>query len=128
MLYFLDLALEFIPVVVWITTLVSLLVLAPLGFFLRTRAIAGAGLIVASWVLGVILWAYGVLFTYTLWGWPALIIGLLFVGVGVVPMAFLVLALNSAWSWIGDLGYLLAMTLGIGFLGIWYVSNKAEAA
>jgi hypothetical protein len=120
-------ALELIPDVVWITTLVSVLVLAPLGFFIRTRGMAGVGLIVASWVLGAILWGYGALFTFTLWGWPALIIGLLFVGIGVVPMAFLALAINSGWAWIGNLSALLVAVIGFRLLGLWYIS-KVDAA
>ena len=116
---------DWTPFVVGLTTLVSIFVLVPLGVFRLMRSFADSALIFASFVFGVILWAYGAIATFLYWGWLGLIIGLAIVGVGVVPMGFLALALQSQWEWLANLGLLLASMVGSRLLGLWYIA-KAE--
>ena len=82
-------------------------------------------LLTASWILGAILWIYGAVATFTYWGLFGLIIGLLIIGVGVVPMGFLALALQSQWEWILNLGILLA-SVAISRIGGAFLIEAAE--
>ncbi len=111
---------DWVPFVVGITTAICIFILLPLGIFRSTRAFAGIGLVTASWILGAVLWIYGAVATLSFWGWIGLIIGLLIFGVGVVPLGFLALALQSQWEWFWNLGLLLvvvvASRIGGGFL------------
>lgn len=70
----------------WLAFGIAVLVLTPMAFFRTTRPQAGFGLIVASWVFGVTTWLLGAAVTFSTYSWPALLIGLLFAGVGVVPI------------------------------------------
>jgi hypothetical protein len=114
---------DWTPFVVALTTLLSIFVLAPLGVFRLTRSFAGSALIFASFVFGVILWVYGAIATFLYWGWLGLIIGVVIVGVGVVPTGFLALALQSQWEWLANLGLLLASMVGSRLLGLWYLAK-----
>ena len=68
------------------TLLACLLVLGPIAPFRRTRGFAADGLMIASYVFGFILWVWSFLLTLKLWGMFAVILGLLFFGVGIVPV------------------------------------------
>lgn len=94
------------PAVLAITIPVAL-VLAALGFSLRTRKIAAVSLFAASLVFGVILWGISAIYTFNLWGWLGLLVECFLLGVGVVPTAYLALAINSDWGPVGDLTFLL---------------------
>ena len=80
-----------------ITLVVVLFLLLPLALFRRTRNFSGWGLSIASWVFGTTLWVWGFLLTYQLWGGFALFIGLIFLGVGVVPLAMLAILFEGMW-------------------------------
>jgi hypothetical protein len=95
MAHFIQALIDFLPIVVWLLTAVGLFILAPLGIFRRTRGVAGIGLVVASWALGVVLWLYGAAVTFSYWGWIGLIVSLFVFSVGVVPAGFLALALHA---------------------------------
>jgi hypothetical protein len=111
---------DWVPFVVGITTAVCIFILAPLGIFRATRGFAGIGLVGASWMLGAILWIYGAIATFIYWGLIGLIVGLVVAGIGVVPMGFLALALQSQWEWFWNLGILfisvIVSRIGGGFL------------
>ena len=80
------------PWLVWastITLLICIFILLPLCIFRKARPIAGVAYYYASYVFGIMLWAYSCLFTVSTWGYGALAIGLIFLGVGVVPVALL---------------------------------------
>jgi hypothetical protein len=122
---------DWIPIVVGITTAICIFVLAPLGIFRATRAFAGIGLVTGSWILGAILWIYGAAATFAYWGLIGVVIGIVFFGVGVVPMGFLALALQSQWEWFWNLGILFASVIisriGGGFLIEAAERRKADA-
>jgi hypothetical protein len=118
---------DWVPIIVGLTTAVSIFVFAPLGIFRRLRGAAGAGLITASWILGAILWFYGALATFTYWGWIGLIIGLFVFGVGVVPMGFLALALQSQWEWFLQLGILFVLVFAFRIGGIQFVQSATRS-
>jgi hypothetical protein len=114
-------------IVVMVTLAACLLVFAPLGFFCGMRLFAANALIASSYVLGAILWIACALITFSLWGWIALIIGLVLFGLGIVPMAMLALAIDALWVSLCALTFLLVATFAIRFLGFWYMALLAKA-
>jgi hypothetical protein len=54
-------------------------------------------LIVTSWFVGVLVWLTCFSTVVDLWGMTAAIIGLLFLGVGCVPMAILATLFHGSW-------------------------------
>jgi hypothetical protein len=78
--------------------LVCILVFLPLCAFRRTRPWAGIGFVYASLLFGAMLFAYSSLFVVFAWGYGALAIGLLFAGVGVVPVALLAAIFRGEWA------------------------------
>jgi uncharacterized membrane protein YqjE len=72
-----------------------------------------------------VLWIYGAVATFAYWGWIGLVIGLLVVGIGVVPMGFVALAVQGQWEWVAALGVLLVSLVVSRLGGIWLM-GKAE--
>jgi hypothetical protein len=66
------------------------LVLVPMAFFQRTRPITAFGFLVASWVIGVMPWLAGVSLTLRAFGWLGFVLGMMFVGLGVIPLGIFV--------------------------------------
>lgn len=118
---------DWLPVAVEVATLLSIFVFAPLGIWRRTRPFAGWALVVASYVLGAILWIYGAALTFSYWGWVGLVVGLLVFGVGVVPMGLLATALHSEWAWFFQLSVLLVSVFTIRLLGAWMLERVQKA-
>src|SRR5437867_8047944 len=92
-----------------VTFAITLFVLLPNAVFSATPRFAGSGMIIASYIFGASLWVYSFLMTYALWGGFALIVGLFFFGVGVVPIAILATLFNGMWSAVGELMLLTAL-------------------
>jgi hypothetical protein len=103
----------------------TLFILLPLTIFRRTRAFAGSGLIIASYIFGLNLWCFSFILTLALWGFAAVIIGLMIAGVGVVPVALLATGFNAEWGRFIDITFLLVLTFGCRFLGF-YIEKKAK--
>lgn len=73
----------------WIALAIVLFVLLPLAAWRKTRGVAGAGLFIASYIFGTTTWFLGAAATFNSFGWLGLIIGLLVLGVGVVPLGII---------------------------------------
>ena len=89
----------------WIALVVCVLVLLPMALFERTRAQAGIGLFLASWLFGLTVWILSAMVTFATLGWIGLLIGLFIFGVGVVPIGifaafFVVKSLSLGFSMI----------------------------
>lgn len=82
----------------WIVLAIDFLVFLPLSLFERLRGFTGGAIYLSSFVFGLIAWLFGFILTYTIWGLTAVIIGLIFMGGGVVPMAMLATAVNGYWE------------------------------
>lgn len=77
---------------------VCLLVLPILAIFKRTRKLAGSGFLISSWVFGGGLWILSALVVYLYWGGIAVFIGIFIAGIGVFPMALIIVAWEHLWE------------------------------
>ena len=82
----------------WIVLAVNVVILLPLSLFKRLRAFTGGAIYLSSMVFGLIAWLFGFILTYSIWGLGAVILGILFMGGGVVPIAMLATAFNGYWE------------------------------
>lgn len=121
-------AIEWAPAIFGVVLLLCLIVLAPLSAIHPARGFAGNGFYIASYLFGLILWVLAMAFTYSVWGLTAVIIGLVFFGVGVVPVAILAAIIEGQWGVLGNLAILIALTFGLRIFGVWLVEKAAERA
>jgi hypothetical protein len=68
-----------------------------LAIFKRTRRAAGVGFLVSSYAFGLVIWALSVLIVLDYWGTLAVIIGIFIFGIGVLPMALVIIVWNHLW-------------------------------
>ena len=105
---------------------VAIFVLLPLTIWRKTRGAVGAGLLITSYIFGLTTWLLSAAVTFGSFGWFGLIIGLLFLGLGVVPLAIIgaIFKLDN-----GGLALVLfvmvVVTFGARFGGA-YAASKAE--
>lgn len=105
-----------------IVLLIDLLLL-PFTLWARARALIGPVLLVSSYLFGIILWSYSAGMAFVFWGYAGLFFGLIWLGVGVVPVALLASALNSAWTVFGNIILGLVLTFGFRFLAL-FIGGK----
>ena len=90
--------LPWLTVISFIVFAIVIFVLLPLAIPRATRGFSSVSILIASYVFGATLWMFGLLLTYFTWGVVAVIIGLVFFGVGVVPIALLATLLKGMWG------------------------------
>ena len=112
------------PLFGW-TLLACLLVLAPAAFFRATRGVSAVGFLCASYVFGLVLWVWSFLLVLDLWGMFAVVVGLLMVGIGIVPVAVLAALFHADWASVGDLAIMIGATFGVRFLAV-LIASKAD--
>jgi len=100
-----------------IALLIDILCL-PLALLKRARSFVGTVWVISSFVFGVILWTYSAVVSYLFWGYLGLFVGLIWLGVGVVPVAFLAAALHASWAVVANIILALILTFGARFLGM----------
>jgi hypothetical protein len=109
-----------LPYFMWLARItfgVVVIIILPMSAFRRTQRFAARGLISASSIFGITLWVWGLVLTYNLWGGGAVLLGLLLLGIGVVPMAMLATLLAALWSTFGQLLLLAVLTYGTQHFG-----------
>ena len=67
----------------------TVFVFVPLTLWRKTRGVGSTALFIASYIFGLTTWLFGATITFSVFGWFGLILGLLFLGVGVVPLAII---------------------------------------
>lgn len=106
--------------------LAGLFILLPMALIRRTRRTAGSGFVIMSYLFGIVTWLLGAAVTFSSYGWLGLLAGLLFLGVGVIPMA--VFAAFFRWH-LPDLGVSLVLmsvlTLVARFGGVYLMSRDS---
>jgi len=98
----------------------------PLSVFKKLRAFCGLYIFRSSYVVGVALWAWCLLLTYFIWGWIAVVIGLLLVGIGIFPMALLATGFTGEWGIFWQIVIFAAVVYGMRFLGAFILSKAKE--
>lgn len=96
----------------WIAIAVVIVVLLPLSLFRRLRGFTGTVIFLSSHLFGLICWLTGFVVTYSLWGAWAVILGILFLGGGVVPIGMVASLFKGEWQMLGLLFILLVLTFG----------------
>lgn len=109
----------------WIVIALTIIILVPLSIIKKTRDIGLGGIFITSYIYGLLLWVWSFLITYSTWGWIAIIIGLVVMGVGVVPIAFLAALLNAQWTILLQMIILIAITYGTRLL-VNFIAEKSE--
>lgn len=102
-------AMFFAGIALFVVTPGSLL----LSIFRVSRGLGALGLLVASYVIGFSLWIWSLIVAYSLAGVFWLIIGLLFAGLGIVPVAFIAALLSREWSVAGQLLIMVVLVYAI---------------
>jgi hypothetical protein len=106
----------YFSVEIWVLVLVFVMV--PLCMFRKTRHWAGVAFLYTSYFLGATIFVYCCLFVVSVWGYGGLAGGLIFAGVGVVPVALLATLLHAEWSVLLELVVGIVLTFGMRFLGL----------
>lgn len=113
-------------VVGWIALALNILILLPLSIFKRLRSFTGGGIFLSSYIFGLVSWLLGFVLTYALWGLWAVIVGILFLGGGVVPIALLATLFKGLWEPFFTLIVLTVITFGSRVGGLLIASSANE--
>ena len=105
-------------VIGWILLAINIVIFLPLSIFKRLRGFTGGGMFFSSFIFGIVAWLLGFILTYSIWGTWAVIIGVFFMGVGVVPIALLATAINGYWDPFLTLLVVSALTFGARIIGL----------
>jgi len=108
-----------------VTFFILLLVFLPLSIIKKCRGWCSMAFLFWSYVCGLSLWMASLLETLNLWGLSAAIIGLVFMGVGILPVALLACIFKGEWSFFFQLILQLATIIGCRLYAI-YLAHKAE--
>ena len=68
-----------------------------LSIFRKSRGIGSIGLFISSYIIGLSLWVWSLIVAYSLAGTFWMVVGLVFGGIGVVPIAFVAALLSREW-------------------------------
>jgi hypothetical protein len=107
---------------------ICILVFLPLCIFRKTRVWAGMGFYIASFVFGTFLAAFSCVVAFQIWGFVGLVFGLIFFGVGVVPVAFLATLFHSEWHLFWEIVIGIILTFGSRALGMYLSTPKKPKA
>lgn len=97
--------------------LFDLVVVIPVSFFKKARRFSGIIISYSSYVFGLQLWLSGLMLTFQIWGGWAVVIGILLMGVGVVPMAMIATLFHGMWRVFVELLLSVILVFGSRILG-----------
>jgi hypothetical protein len=120
-----------LPWLFWISAVgicLCIVVYFPLSFFRFSRGFTAIGLLITSYVFGATLWVWCLLIAYSLWGLMAVLIGVLFMGIGVVPIAMLAMLFHGEWSTLGQVVLLAFFTWATRFWSFALVVKEGNEA
>jgi hypothetical protein len=100
----------------------------PFAFIRRLRSAVGAVLYISSYLFGIVVWTFSAMLTYAVWGYFGLFFGLVWMGVGVVPMALFAAAIHRQWFLIFMLLGNLMLVFGCRIIGIALQQNTYRRA
>jgi hypothetical protein len=108
-----------------VTFVILLVVFLPLSIFRKCRGWCATAFVLWSYLCGLSLWMFSLLVTLNLWGYIAAIIGLLFMGVGILPVALLACIFKGEWSMFFQLIVQFILLFAARIYGF-YLAGKAE--
>ena len=103
----------------------DLVIMLPLYLFRKTKIFSASTIYYSSYLFGLQLWLSGLMLTLQIWGIWAVIIGLLLLGIGVIPIAIIATLFHGLWQELGELLLSLVLVFGSRMLGL-YMIGKAE--
>lgn len=123
-----QLAFTIAPFINWLagTLLVVNVMLLLVAIIPQARGVVGLIIYISSYVYGLSAWIYGLAVTLALWGWIAVIIGLLMGGIGVVPIGMLAAILNDEGGAFWTLLFTIVLTYGMRMIG-YTLANNADS-
>ena len=96
------------------------LVLFPLGLIVRPiRAWCGVGVHLITGVWGVAIWLTAAIGLFLLWHWIGVFIGLVLLGIGVIPLAGIAFLVSGHFAALGYLVLSLVVVSVVNFLAYW---------
>jgi len=104
---------------------VCFFVLLPLCAFRKSRPWAGVGFFISSYFFGAMLFAYSCIVVVQIWGYFGLVIGLLFAGIGVLPVGLLATLFHGEWGLFWNLVLGAVLTFGTRMLGMFLAEPRA---
>jgi hypothetical protein len=114
-----------VPAFFWMLG-ITIFILGPLALIRITQGFSAVSLMIASYVFGTCLWITSLLLTYELLGTIAVVIGLVVLGIGIVPIALLAALFHAQWWHLLDLVGLIVATFFTRLLAVW-LAGKADA-
>ena len=116
------------PFINWLAGILFIINLALLLVALipKARGIVGLIIYISSYVYVLSAWIYGLAVTLTLWGWLAVIIGVLLGGLGVVPIGILAAIFCGEWGIFWTLLLTVVLTYGSRTVG-YALANSSES-
>lgn len=111
----------------WIIFYINLLLFLPLALFRKTTSFATSAMFISSYVFGLTLWFLGLIFTYYIWGFLGILIGLGLFGVGVVFTGILSTLFAGEMASCIVLIVLLVVTYGLRVLAVYLSTRHNES-
>jgi len=111
--------------IAFLVFLFDLIIALPLSFFRKTKRFSGTTIFYSSYVFGLQLWLSGLMLTLQIWGIWAALIGILLLGVGVVPIAMIATLLNGMWSEFFQLLLSIILVFGSRILGTYLLGKSS---
>ena len=106
-----------------IALVITVFILLPLAIFRKTRAFAGFGMYVASYVYGLTVWVWSLLLTYALWGEFGVVVGIFMGGLGIVPLSVVACLFKGMFSIALQVALLGAFAFGVRMFGLFLVAS-----
>ena len=110
--------LEPLIIIGWGLLALNIIIFLPLSIFKRFRGFTGSGIYASSFLFGLVAWLLGFILTYYIWGAWAVVIGILFLGGGVVPIALLATAISGYWDPFFSLLVVTVLTFASRIIGL----------
>jgi len=87
------------------------------------RTVSGIIIYISSYIFGLATWIYGLAVTLSLWGFIAVIIGVLLGGIGVVPIGMLAALFHGRWDIFFGLLIMIILTYASRLIGTLLASS-----
>lgn len=101
----------------------TLIITLPLSAYKEARHFCFLCMVLASFIFILLIYLSGFLIVYYMLGIFGVIIGVFFVGIGIIPMAIIILIINGAWKIL--LGFIFLITFSFILQGLsQYLTSK----